>query len=191
LYNIRTKNSQPKAGRPLAEKTKNALPMFKIFGKKEKNQNEEATDDFFLSNDSSQEQPVKTKETSKKQAVQEEKWLDEDYEEGQLSVDVFQTKDAIVIKSTIAGVKPEDIDISINNDMVTIRGKREIDETISEDDYFYQECYWGGFSRSIILPVEIMPDKVDASLKNGVLTVTLPKAKKSQAFSIKVKEQGD
>ena len=165
--------------------------MFKIFGKKDKIQSEEAADDFFLSDDSPKEQRVKTKETSKKQEVQEEKWLDEDYEEGQLSVDVFQTKDAIVIKSTIAGVKPEDIDISINNDMVTIRGKREIDETISEDDYFYQECYWGGFSRSIILPVEIMPDKVDASLKNGVLTVTLPKAKKSQAFSIKVKEQAE
>lgn len=165
--------------------------MIKFFGKKDKGQTEDTTDDFFLSNDSAQEQPVKTKEVSKKPAEQEEKWLDEDYEEGQLSVDVFQTKDAIVIKSTIAGVKPEDIDISINNDMVTIRGKREIDETISEDDYFYQECYWGGFSRSIILPVEIMPDKVDASLKNGVLTVTLPKAKKSQAFSIKVKEQED
>ncbi|MDP2587049.1 MAG: Hsp20/alpha crystallin family protein [Candidatus Komeilibacteria bacterium] len=165
--------------------------MFKIFGKKEKDQNEDSADDFFLTNDSSEEQAVITKEASKKPAEHEEKWLDEDYEEGQLSVDVFQTKDAIVIKSTIAGVKPEDIDISINNDMVTIRGKREIDETISEDDYFYQECYWGGFSRSIILPVEIMPDKVDASLKNGVLTVTLPKAKKSQAFSIKVKEQED
>jgi len=165
--------------------------MFKIFGKKDKTQTKETADDFFLNNESAEEQTVNTKEASKIPAEQEEKWLDEDYEEGQLSVDVFQTKDAIVIKSTIAGVKPEDIDISINNDMVTIRGKREIDETISEDDYFYQECYWGGFSRSIILPVEIMPDKVDASLKNGVLTVTLPKAKKSQAFNIKVKEQGD
>jgi len=75
--------------------------------------------------------------------------------------------------------------------MVTIRGKREIDQSISDENYFYQECYWGGFSRSIILPVEIMPEKVDASLKNGVLTVTLPKAKKTQSISVKVKEEDD
>jgi len=111
--------------------------------------------------------------------------------EGQLTVDVYQTKDAIVIKSTIAGVKPEDIDISINNDMVTIRGKREFDDSVQEDDYFYQECYWGGFSRSIILPVEIQPDKVQANLKNGVLTITLPKVAKAKAVSIKVQEEGD
>ena len=89
----------------------------------------------------------------------------------------------------MGGVKPEDIDISINNDMVTIRGKRQEEETIQEDDYFYQECYWGGFSRSIILPTEIIPEKVDASLKNGVLTVRLPKAKKTQSVSVKVKEE--
>ena len=116
-----------------------------------------------------------------------ENWLDDDYEEGQLSVDVYQKDDAIVIKSTIAGVSPEDIDISINNDMVTIRGKRTFDESIAEDDYFYQECYWGGFSRSIILPVEITPDKAEAALKNGVLTITLPKADKSKTVSLKVK----
>lgn len=75
--------------------------------------------------------------------------------------------------------------------MVTIRGKREIEETITEDDYFYQECYWGGFSRSIILPMEIIPEKVDASLKNGVLTVKLPKSKKTQSISVKVKEEDD
>ena len=73
--------------------------------------------------------------------------------------------------------------------MVTIRGKREFEHTVSEDDYFYQECYWGGFSRSIILPMEIQPDKVGANLKNGVLTITLPKAAKAKAVSIKVKEQ--
>ena len=159
----------------------------KLFGKKIKdakkiNNNE---DDFFLNNETPAEERVATQEMEE---AGEEKWLDEDYEEGQLSVDVYQTKDDIVIKSTIAGVKPEDIDVSINNDMITIRGKREIEETIAEDDYFYQECYWGGFSRSIILPTEIMPEKVEAALKNGVLTVRLPKAKKSKSISVKVKE---
>jgi len=120
---------------------------------------------------------------------EEEKWLDDDYEEGQLSIDVFQTDKAIVIKSTIAGVKPEDIDISINNDMLTIRGKREMNEEIREENYLYKECYWGSFSRSIILPVEVQEDKIDALLENGVLSVTLPKAKSSKQISIKVKER--
>jgi len=115
-------------------------------------------------------------------------WLDENYE-GQLSVDVYGTDDEIVIKSTIAGVRPEDIDISINNDMLTIRGERSQDEDESIDDYYYQECYWGGFSRSIILPVEVEGDKVSASLKNGVLTVRLPKARKTKSISVKVKEE--
>ena len=82
----------------------------------------------------------------------ENEWLEEGYE-GQLSVDVYQTEDAVVIKSTIAGVKPDDLDVTVNNDLVTIRGTRQQEDEIRPDDYFYQECYWGGFSRSIILPV--------------------------------------
>lgn len=159
-----------------------------LFNKKAKPQATGETEDFFLNDESTEEQKIAL-EKPKTAQTKAEKWLEEDYEEGQLSVDVYQTKDAIVVKSTIAGVKPEDIDISINNDMVTIKGKRELDDTVVEDDYFYQECYWGGFSRSIILPVEIMPDKVEASLKNGVLTVTLPKAKKATSFNVKVKEE--
>lgn len=117
----------------------------------------------------------------------DEQWLGENYEEGQLSIDVYQTPDDLVIKSTIAGVKAEDIDISVNNDMLTIRGRRETSEKISENDYLYRECYWGAFSRSIILPMEIEPDKIEASLENGVLTVILPKAKNAKQINVKVK----
>jgi len=121
---------------------------------------------------------------------QQENWLEEQDFSGQLAVDVYQTKDDIVIKSTIAGVKPEDIDISINNDMITVRGKREKDHEVIEDDYFYRECYWGGFSRSVILPCEVKTDKIKASMKNGVLTVVLPKATKvSKVTVVKVKEE--
>lgn len=128
-------------------------------------------------------------ETAVKTKSEDENWLNEDYEEGQLSVDVYQNNDKIIIRSTIAGVRPEDIDITINNDMVTIRGKREFEKEADEEDYFIQECYWGGFSRSIILPAEIVADKVDASLKNGVLTIKLPKVStKSKSVSVKVKE---
>jgi HSP20 family protein len=126
--------------------------------------------------------------TTDKEVAQD--WMDEDLS-GQLSVDVYQTKDDIVIKSTIAGVKPEDIDISINNDMVTVRGIRKKDNEIPDEDYFYRECYWGGFSRSIILPCEIKADKVEAIIKNGVLTIIMPKAAKvSKVKVIKVKEEG-
>ena len=120
---------------------------------------------------------------------EEKKWMTSDYEEGQLSIDVYQTPDTIVIKSTIAGVKPEDIDISINNDLLTIRGSREMKENIREENYLYRECYWGSFSRSIILPVEVESDKIEAFLENGVLTVILPKARSAKQISIKVKER--
>jgi len=116
-------------------------------------------------------------------------WLDNDYEEGQLSVDVYQTPDKYVVLSTIAGVKPEDIDISINNDMLTIHGKREMKKYIKDEDYLFNECYWGSFSRSIILPTEVEGDKVNAVIENGVLTITLPKSKISKQLSIKVKEK--
>jgi len=117
-------------------------------------------------------------------------WLEgEDYS-GQLAIDVYQTKDNIVIKSTIAGVRPEDIDVSINNDMITVRGKRESEGEIEDENYFYRECYWGGFSRSVILPCEVQVDKVQAGMKNGILTVVLPKASKtSKVKVIKVKEE--
>ena len=106
--------------------------------------------------------------------------------EGQLTIDVYQTPTDIVIKSTIAGVSPEDLDITITNDMVTIKGKREKDETIAGGDYYYQECYWGAFSRSVILPVDVEAEKADASMKNGILTIRLPKIEKVKTKKIRV-----
>lgn len=123
--------------------------------------------------------------------AEEEKsnWLAENYEEGQLSIDIYQTPKNIVVKSTIAGVKPDDLEISLNNDMLTIRGKREMQENVENDNYLYRECYWGAFSRSVILPVEVKAEKIEAYLENGVLTITLPKAKTMKQVSIKVKEK--
>lgn len=117
-------------------------------------------------------------------------WLEEDFEEGQLSIDVYQDeKENLVIKSTIAGVKPDNIDITINNDLLTIRGKREEVNSIAEENYLYRECYWGSFSRSIILPVEVRAEKIEAEMENGILTITLPKAKQTKQVSIKVKSK--
>lgn len=118
-----------------------------------------------------------------------EDWLDKDYEEGELAVDVYQDKNNVYVKSTIAGVNVEEIDISIHNDLLTIRGKREQTSEEKGVDYFYQECYWGSFSRSIILPVEIKADKIEAFLKDGILTIVLPKAKKEKKPGIKIKEK--
>ena len=117
-----------------------------------------------------------------------DEWLEDD-NEGQLSVDVFQDKGSIIVRSTVAGVNPEDIDISIENDMLTVRGERRMEEEIHDEDYFYQECYWGSFSRSIILPVEVRAEEVEATLKNGVLTIKLPKAQKSKNISVKVRTE--
>jgi HSP20 family protein len=107
--------------------------------------------------------------------------------EGQLTIDVYQTDTEIVIKSTIAGVKPEDLDVSINNDMVTIKGERKTEEAVNAENYYYQECYWGHFSRSVVLPVDIISDKAEASLKNGILTIRLPKADTTKIKRIQVR----
>ena len=107
-------------------------------------------------------------------------------EEGQLTVDVYQTDEEIVIKSTIAGVTVDDIDISITNDMVTIKGKRKPDEIVDQSDYYYQELYWGPFSRSVILPEDIDVEKASASMKNGILTLRLPKLAKSKMKKVKI-----
>lgn len=128
-------------------------------------------------------------QTNPNQIVAETNTWADDNTEGQLSVDVYQTADAVVIKSTIAGVKPEDIDIAIDNDVLTIRGSRQTEEMVRIEDYFYQECYWGNFSRSIVLPIEVKSDEVEAALKNGVLTIILPKTKKNKSVAVKVKSE--
>ena len=90
-----------------------------------------------------------------------------DYE-GQLNIDMYQTKDNVIIKSTVAGVRTEDLDITVANDVVTIRGSRRKEEEVVQDDYFYQECYWGRFARSISLPQEVDPESASVNFKNGI-----------------------
>ena len=99
-------------------------------------------------------------------------------EEGHLTVDVFRNGKDIVIQSTIAGTDPKDIDVSITKDVVTIKGHRSSEEKVKSNDYYHRELYWGSFSRSIILPTEIDPDSAKASVKNGVLTIRLPRVEK-------------
>ncbi|MEW5907988.1 MAG: Hsp20/alpha crystallin family protein [Patescibacteria group bacterium] len=119
----------------------------------------------------------------------ESSWSEEASEEAQLTIDVFETPDNIIIRSMVAGVKPDDLDVNITHDMVTIRGERRKDETIEKENYFYQELYWGKFSRSILLPKEVDPDKVEATIKDGILTVKIPKINKEKVQKIKVKRE--
>ncbi|MBI2506624.1 MAG: Hsp20/alpha crystallin family protein [Candidatus Colwellbacteria bacterium] len=111
--------------------------------------------------------------------------------EGQLAIDVYQTPDEIVVESTIAGVKIADIDIDVSAEKVTIRGERHRDSKIMGHDYFWQECFWGKFSRSVILPEEIDPDKAHFTLKRGVLTIYLPKVHKDRVRKITGREIKD
>jgi len=119
--------------------------------------------------------------------VEEKDLMEESNEEGQLTIDVHQTNDDIVVQTMVAGVKPEDLDVTITRDMVTIKGNREKTNTVSEDDYFYKELYWGSFSRSVLLPQEIDPEEAEATEKNGLLTLRLPKIDKDKKRSIRVK----
>ena len=106
--------------------------------------------------------------------------------DGQLTVDVYQTEEDIVVQSTIAGVDQNNIDISLTNDMVTIKGRRIAPEKIKQSDYYYRELFWGPFSRSIILPEDVDPDSAKASMKNGLLTIRLPKLSKTRVKKVKI-----
>jgi HSP20 family protein len=112
---------------------------------------------------------------------------DEDEAEGVLTIDVYQTENDIVIVSTIAGVTSNDLEVSITNDMVTIKGERRNVADVRDDDYFYQECYWGSFSRSVILPIDVDAENAKAELKDGVLQVFLPKSEKVKSKRIPIK----
>jgi HSP20 family protein len=128
------------------------------------------------------------KQLSVKEDALSSVWADEESEpEGELTVDVYQTPDSIVIKSMIAGVRPEDLDISITRDLVSIHGHREEERVAKDDDYFTRELYWGSFSRTVTLPEEIDVDRAEAITKHGLLILKLPKLDKKKQSKLKVK----
>lgn len=124
-----------------------------------------------------------------KELTSENDWLEE--YEGQLAVDAYQTNDSVVIKAPIAGVKPEDLEISITDEVVNVKGERREISEIQKESYFCQECYWGAFSRSYLLPIAVDAEKAVASLKNGILTITIPKQEKTKTRILKVKTEGE
>lgn len=126
------------------------------------------------------------KEEEQKPEKQKNGWL-QSKSQGQLTIDAYQTPKEIIIKSPVAGSRLEDIDIAIENDMVTISGKREHETKISKEDYLYQEIYWGEFSRSVLLPQEVDASKAEAEFKNGLLTIRIPKIDREKNQKIKIR----
>lgn len=111
----------------------------------------------------------------------------EDEPDGQLPVDVYQTASEIVIRTFIAGVRPDEINLSISRDMVVIEGAREERDQIGEEDYFIRELFWGSFARTILLPQEVDVDNSSAGAKDGLLTIILPKLDKARQTKLRVK----
>lgn len=111
----------------------------------------------------------------------------EEQGEGQLPVDVYQTQSEIVIRAFVAGVRPDEMNVSISRDMVVIEGSREEREQIVDSDYFIRELFWGSFSRTILLPQEVDVDNSAASSKDGLLTIVLPKLDRARQTKLRVK----
>jgi HSP20 family protein len=109
---------------------------------------------------------------------------------GTLAVDMYETDDAVVVKSSIPAVKPEDVDVSITGDTLTIKGETEAEEEVKEENYIRRERRYGSFCRSLTLPLPVVADKAQAEFENGVLTLTLPKAEEVKPKAIKVKAKG-
>ena len=114
---------------------------------------------------------------------------EEEIVEGQLALDVYQTQQEIVILAPIAGVKMDDISVTVTEDVLTIKGKRYLEFNIPEEDYLTQECFWGDFSRSIVLPSSADTTKINASMKDAVLKISIPRTERTKTRLIRIKTQ--
>jgi len=127
-------------------------------------------------------------EQNRAQLIREKMQNDRDeHTEGQLALDIYQTPTEIVIVAPIAGVKLSDIDVSVTEDVLTIKGKRYLEFDIPEEDYFSQECFWGDFSRSIVLPASVDTSRIAATFKDAVLKITIPKVERVKTKIVRIK----
>lgn len=135
----------------------------------------------FLGEDDSPEQTEQASSTPNN-----DEWDEEEALPGQLAVDVFETKDKLLVKARTAGVNKDDLDVSISDNTLTIRGTLSAGSEEQVENYFVQECYWGEFSRSIALPVPVKEDEIEAVLKDGVLTIGFKKLKQDTVKKIQI-----
>ncbi len=109
--------------------------------------------------------------------------------EGELSIDAYETDDEIVVQSTIGGIESKDLDISVDGDMLIIKGQRQSAEQIDAKSYILKECYWGSFSKKILLPQKVKISQAKAIVENGILTLRIPKTEKSSSLKIEVSDK--
>lgn len=119
-------------------------------------------------------------------------WKDDSSDEtdgvdGELPIDMYETDDAIVIQAFVAGVRPDDLDITITRDSVTIRGTRMKDQRVLDDDYVYHELFWGSFARKVSLPDEVVIDESEANERHGLLQIVLPRLDKHRSARLNIK----
>lgn len=137
----------------------------------------------FLSED---EAPANNDTASQPAPAPDDTWDEEEPVAGQLAVDVYETKEKLVVKGRVAGVNKSDLDVSISDNTLTVRGTLSAGNEDDVENYFLQECYWGEFSRSIVLPVPVKEDEIEAVLKDGVLTISFAKVKQDTVKKIQV-----
>ena len=137
----------------------------------------------FLGDDDS---PIADDEDQPQAQPGHEDWDEEEGVAGQLAVDVYETKEKLVVKARTAGVNKGDLDVSISDNTLSIRGTLSAGTEDNVENYFVQECYWGEFSRSLVLPVPVKEDAIEAVLKDGVLTISFDKLKQDTVKKIQV-----
>lgn len=131
------------------------------------------------------EEEVSTDSPAPKEAA-DDQWDEDEPVAGQLAVDVFETKEKLVVKGRVAGVNKNELDVSISDNTLTVKGTLSAGNEDGVENYFTQECYWGEFSRSIVLPVPVKEDEIEAVLKDGVLTISFAKQKQDTIKKIQV-----
>jgi HSP20 family protein len=146
---------------------------------------DELTAAFLGEEDDTMNAPIDEGATEDSTATTEE-WEDDEAVPGQLAVDVYETKEKLIVKARTAGVNKDDLDVSIADNTLSIRGTLSAGEETGVENYFVQECYWGEFSRSIALPVTVKEDEIEAVLKDGVLTISFTKVKQDTVKKIQV-----
>lgn len=134
-------------------------------------------DDMAAADPTAQQQP---------DGAQQDEWDEEEPVTGQLAVDVYETKEKLIVKARTAGVSKNDLDVSISDNTLSVRGTLSAGAEDGVENYFVQECYWGEFSRSIVLPVPVKEEEIEASLKDGVLTISFTKLKQDSVKKIEV-----
>lgn len=140
----------------------------------------------FLGDDIDMSSPALEEPAMEEEAVPADEWDEEEAVPGQLAVDVYETKEKLVVKARTAGVNKSELDVSIADNTLSIRGTLSAGSDDGVENYFVQECYWGEFSRSIALPVPVKEDEIEAVLKDGVLTISFTKVKQDTVKKITI-----